>query len=141
MGIEENKSKVQGYVEDILNNQNYDKYEDYFADDFVGEGGNILGKEGHIQSFKNRRLRMPDLHFENKDMIAEGNRVFALQQISGTMNSGSTKGKYAEWLVANIYEFRDGKIIAGGARVSDSLGLLQQLGVLPSGEAIQKKME
>ena len=144
MGIEENKEVVQGYIEEIVNKKQYDKWEQYMSDEFSGNKGAIATKEDHLQYWDGHRSNMPDLQVEITDIMAEGDRVITIQKWSGHASADgayrSAEGKYGECTHANLYELKDGKIISGGVLVSGALALLQQYEIIPSMEELAQKL-
>lgn len=139
MGIEENKKVIREYVEELVNNQRYDKWEQYMSDDFSGNEGAITSKEGHKKYWDNIRMRIPDLQLEITEIMAEGDRVITIQKWKGhaSLNENHlSNGKYGEGSNAVLYELKNGKLIKGGALTSAMLTLLQQFGIIPSWDEI-----
>lgn len=72
-----------------------------------------------------------------EDMIAEGDKVAARATASGTHQGDflgiPPTGKHATWSEIHIGRVVDGKFVEHWAN-SDQLGLLQQLGVVPTPE-------
>lgn len=77
----------------------------------------------------------PDLHFTFEDFIAEGDQVVVRWTPSGTQKGElmgiPPSGKSFSATGIEIYRFEGGKIVEHWLE-SDMLGLLQQLGVVPS---------
>ncbi len=81
------------------------------------------------------RTAFPDFRITIEDLIAEGDKVVAHMVFSGT-NDGPflgrpSTGKSASWTAIRIYHLADGKIVDTVA-MQDRLGLMQQLGFVPS---------
>ena len=77
----------------------------------------------------------PNLHFTFEDLIAEGDKVVVRETMSGTQQGElmgiPPTGKQFSVTGIEIYRFEGGKIVEHWLE-SDMLGLLQQLGALPS---------
>jgi predicted ester cyclase len=78
---------------------------------------------------------MPDFQVTVEEMIAEGDKVASRWTASGTHEDELVgippTGKEATWTGMTIYRFAEGRIVeAWWSR--DMLGLLIQLGVVPS---------
>jgi steroid delta-isomerase-like uncharacterized protein len=80
------------------------------------------------------RASMPDYHVVAEDVIAEGDKVVTRWTGTGT-NEGAygtipPTGKQANLAGVTIYRLEDGKV-AEAWWVYDSLGMMQQLGIIP----------
>jgi len=92
-----------------------------------------------LESFKKFvvecRKGMPDLNVAIEDMIAEGDRLACRWVCSGTHEVDffgiPATGKDATWTGVTIYRFDSGKIVEAWW-CEDALGMLQQLGVIPT---------
>jgi steroid delta-isomerase-like uncharacterized protein len=92
-----------------------------------------------LESFKKFvaecRKGMPDLNVLIEDMIAEGDRLACRWECSGTHKVDffgiPATGKKATWTGVTIYRFDSGKIVEAWWS-EDALGMLQQLGVIPT---------
>jgi steroid delta-isomerase-like uncharacterized protein len=92
-----------------------------------------------LESFKKFvaecRKGMPDLNVIIEDMIAEGDRLACRWECSGTHKVDffgiPATGKKATWTGVTIYRFDSGKIVEAWWS-EDALGMLQQLGVIPT---------
>jgi predicted ester cyclase len=78
---------------------------------------------------------MPDIHVTIEDMIAEGDRLACRWECSGTHQVDffgiPATGKKATWTGVTIYRFDSGKIVEAWW-AEDALGMLQQLGIIPT---------
>jgi predicted ester cyclase len=133
---EQNKAAVR-QVEEAWNANNLDALDDLFAPDFVthaGGPGLEPGKSMHQLSMG----AFPDRRTSIKEMVAEGDRVAVRLRMTGTNTGGlpwlgvpANNNKVdVEWI--SIYRLRDGKVVEHRA-VMDVMGLMQQLGAIPSG--------
>ncbi len=134
---EQNKALVHRTYE-IFNARNLDALEEVMAANMVDHNaapGQAPGLEGTKQFFRMLFAAFPDFHITVEDMIAEGDKVVARVRVTGTHN-GEFMG-----IPATGRPFTQTGIdiirIAGGKAVErwgefDNLGLMQQLGVIPS---------
>ncbi len=142
MSTEENKALVRRYYEEcnaIKGNPAKVRamVDEFFAPDFVGHApvSGDMNFEKHKQYRVNQYTALPDLNWIVDDMIAEGDKVVARAAVRGT-HKGEYRGIAAterSVSVPGVDIFR----IAGGKFVElwsylDTLGLMQQLGVIPS---------
>jgi predicted ester cyclase len=80
-------------------------------------------------------LAFPDLHHTIEDMIAEGDRVVTRLTAEGS-NTGQfygmpATGKPVRVSEIAIFRIADGKIVEQWPQ-SDALGMMQQLGMIPT---------
>jgi steroid delta-isomerase-like uncharacterized protein len=97
-------------------------------------GGEIRGIEGFRQFAETLRNAFPDLHFEVHERIMEGDRIALRYTVTGTHQGDFQQipatGKRVAVTAISVNHIRDGKV-AEAWNNSDTLGLLQQLGVIP----------
>jgi predicted ester cyclase len=82
---------------------------------------------------------MPDRKTTIEDIVAEGDQVVVRMRMTGTNKGGfswfnvpaNDKPVDIEWI--SIYRLRDGRVVEHRA-VMDFMGLMQQLGAIPSGQ-------
>jgi len=123
----------------MWNKVNLDLADEFFSSDFVGHdpfsSEEIRGPEGFKQYVATGRASLPDLHMRIEDQIAEGDRVATRYVISGThdgeMEGIPATGKQVEVSGTGIDRISGGKIAESWEHY-DALGMLQQLGVIPS---------
>ena len=104
----------------------------------------LPGPEGFKGTVRWLRRAFPDLHFEERDTIAEGDRVVSYVVMSGT-HQGELEGMLPfrtgrKFSVRQAHFFRvgdDGKIAEHWA-LRDDLGMMQQLGVIPAPEELEE---
>jgi steroid delta-isomerase-like uncharacterized protein len=107
------------------------------ADDLVFHsetGVDTRGQKEFKQSLSELYDAFPDLHFTVDDIVVEGNEAVVRYTATGThkgtfMGIPPTNKKVTVWEIS-IDRFVGGKIVESWAR-TDTLGLMQQLGVLP----------
>jgi steroid delta-isomerase-like uncharacterized protein len=132
-----NKELLKRFFDEVINGRNLDLIDELLSDDFV-EHEEFPGipptREGVKQTFTMFYTAFPDIHFRVDDMLAEGDLVAARVTITGThegefMGVPAT-GRSVEIAAMDFVSFRDGKATAHRG-VSDTVSLLQQLGVMP----------
>ena len=101
--------------------------------------GMPAGREGLKAVVSEMRKGFPDLKFSVDLQVAEGDFVAGYSTVSGT-NKGAAfgmpaTGKHAEWAETHIVRIVNGKITEHWG-VIDQLGMLRQLGLAPTPEAV-----
>ena len=138
---ENNKAIVRRQIEEMWNKGNLDLAQEFFTSDFVGHdpflSEEIHGPEGFKEFVATSRASLPDLHMRIEDQIAEGDRVATRYVIFGTYEGEvqgiRATGKRVEVSGTGIDRLSGGKIAESWEHY-DALGMLQQLGVVPSPE-------
>ncbi|MBI3530449.1 MAG: ester cyclase [Betaproteobacteria bacterium] len=131
---EKNKRLVRRLYEDCINPGKVELLAQLIADDFVGGRGE-KGPSEFANTIVALRNGFPDIQFDLEDLIAEGDRVAVRWKFQAT-HMGPFAGfppsqKQVTQTAIVIYQVRDGKIIRAWLQ-PDRLGLLQQIGALPS---------
>jgi predicted ester cyclase len=97
--------------------------------------GQEMTPESFKQAIQMWRIAFPDLEYTLEDLIAEGDRVVERWACRGTHKGAlfgiPPTGKQITSTGILIHRIVDGKIVAF-VEVADGLGLMQQLGVVPS---------
>ena len=142
MSAEENKAIVRREVEELYNpDGDLDAVDEIFTSDYIlhdpslPEGGR--GPESARQLASAFRSAFPDLHTTFDDAVAEGDKVAYRWTASGThegelMGIPPTGNRMTITGTA-IARISGGKIEEGWQNF-DALGMMQQLGVIPSPE-------
>jgi steroid delta-isomerase-like uncharacterized protein len=95
----------------------------------------IYGPEAFKQHLMRAHSAVPDAAIESLDEISEGDKVVVRWTARGTHNGVflgvPPTGKQLTWTGITIYRIADGKIVEERGE-EDALGLMQQLGVIPS---------
>jgi steroid delta-isomerase-like uncharacterized protein len=136
---EENKAVVQRFIDEVWNNRNYDLIESIFAEDHVNhdpaDPNPAGGPQGARDFVVTLHVAFPDARIEIDDMIAEGDRVVIRWHSTGTHQGElmgiPASGRSATTTGIGIDRFRDGVIVESWTNW-DTLGLLAQIGALPS---------
>lgn len=134
---ERNARVVRRAFDEVYNQGRLDVVDELVSRDFVAHAGSreIHGPEGMKQYVAALREAFPDLHLTIHDQVAEGDRVATRWTASGT-NTGQLHGLAPTWKPGTVAGI-DIERIVGGVAVEcwihfDELGLLQQLGAIPT---------
>jgi predicted ester cyclase len=140
MPTEHNKRLVRRALEDVYAKGDLELADELVHPDFVdhepAHPEHPPGPESVKETVRSLHSAFGELRFEVEDEIAEGDKVVQLVTMSGRQ-TGPLMGREPtgkEFAVRHVYIWRiaDGKIAEHwGSR--DDLGLLGQLGLLPSG--------
>jgi len=136
MSTEDNKVLVRRAF-DALNQQNWAAFYKLVAPDIVLHNASttIQGLEAYQQFISMYYAAFPDLHFLVEDMIAEGDRVVFRYTAQGTHQGAlmgiAPTGKQVTVTGIGITRRANDKNVEEWLNV-DTLGLLQQLGVVPT---------
>ncbi len=139
MATKDAKTLVRQYVESVWNRGDLAAFEELATPDFSYQLGGQPARDraGMRQFIAMVRAAFPDWWVEIADIVAEGEMV-AIRWQGQVTHEGNfygipPTGKRVTASGINIYRIAGGKIAAEWEQM-DSLGLLQQLGVLPSGQ-------
>jgi predicted ester cyclase len=136
MSAEENKANARRIFEGI-NQGNLAVIDELCAPTFVSHSPPTTthGPEAYKQSFSIGLTAFPDSHFTIEDQLAEGDKVATRYTFSGTHQGEfmgiPPTGKHVTFTGISISHWVDGKLVENWIN-SDTLGYLQQLGVIPS---------
>ena len=138
MSVEENKAIAHRIVEEFLNTGDLDAVDRFFATDFINHNparGITNDREGIKHYIASLYTAFPDLNTTIDDLIAEGDKVVCRVTTSGThrgdLEGIPPTGKRMSVTNITIFRIANGKVFERW-NVSDQLGILQQLGVIPS---------
>ena len=145
MGIEENKAILQRLFDEVWSDNNLDVMDELFAKDFVrhGIGGTSIDFKTYKEFMVNTRRSFPDIQRSLDEMVAEGDKIAFSFTWTGTDTGGFTgvpTGKYLEVEECYIARFENGKI-AEFKQHADPLGMLRELGVIPTMDEIQAQKQ
>lgn len=134
MSTEGNKALIRRYWQ-ACNEHKFDKLDELMTTDYIQHGTTGDMNLQNLKASNNMIIAaFPDITSTINDIIAEGDKVVARMTMSGS-HKGAFRGipptgKTAAITEMAIYRISEGKI-AEGWNVSDMLGLMQQLGVIP----------
>jgi len=145
MPEEKNKAILQRLVEEVLSAQgDLDVADELFAPDYVGHNPadpeDVRGPEGAKERVSMHRNAFPDVRLSIEEQVTEGDRVVTRWIASGThqgeMMGIAPTGNQVRVDGITISRMEDGKIVEEW-ELFDNLGLMQQLGAIPSPEEAQ----
>ncbi|TMD49826.1 MAG: ester cyclase [Chloroflexi bacterium] len=137
MSTEENKTLIRRAYEEGFNQRNLAVLDEVDASDFVVHNASttMQGLEAFKQFLSLYLTAFSDAHFTIEDIIAEGDSVVARHTFSGTQQGDlmgiAPTGKQVMTTGITITRFANGKGVELWGN-NDDLGLLQQLGVVPT---------
>jgi steroid delta-isomerase-like uncharacterized protein len=138
MSTETNKQLVERGFQGLMNRGELALADELVSADFVNHEAppdaprGPAGLRGMVTML---RTAFPDFHIEVAELIAEGDKVVARTTLQGThtgpyVGIPPTGRPFVQDQI-HIFRFADGKAVEHRA-VRDDLGMLQQLGVIPS---------
>jgi predicted ester cyclase len=137
MSTEQNKALARRVTEEGLNHQNPALVDDLCAPAFVFHNASrtIQGLPAYKHFLSKFFAAFPDAHFTTEDLIAEGDTVAVRRTFRGT-HTGSLMGipptgRQVTITDIAILRVANGKFVEAWNN-TDELGLLQQLGVIPT---------
>ncbi len=141
MSAEENKAIMRRYFEGAWEQGNLELLDELLAPDYVNHTPATpdlpTGPEGVKAVVSMFRSAMPDLRVLIEDMIAEGDKVATRYTLEGT-HEGELFGVPPTGQRLSIESITVERVSEGKIRehwrVTDELGMMQQLGVIPAPE-------
>jgi len=139
MSTENNKALIRRVYEEAINQGNLALLDELVSSGYELHDPNypqpVLGAEGLKQYLQTFRSAFPDLHFTIEDLMGEGDTV-ALRQTARSTHQGelfgiAPTGKQLTVTGMTCHRFVNGKLVESWVNY-DSLGMLQQLGVIPA---------
>lgn len=138
---EENKALTRRVFEEIWNQGNLDLADELIAPNFVDHDSAMPEEVSGIEGFKEfvsmYRSGFSDVHIFVEDQVAEGDKVVTRWRATGThdgdLSGIAPTGKWVEITGMEIARISGGKV----AEIWDNydvLGLMQQIGAIPSEE-------
>jgi steroid delta-isomerase-like uncharacterized protein len=134
----QNKLILRRFFEEVFNQGNLAVADEIVADGYVNHNpapGESPGREGLKQFVTGVRTAFRDLHFAIDDQVAEGDKVVTRWRATGIHQGDFAgvppTGKAVMITALNLHRVSDGQIQEGWLNW-DALGLLQQLGVVPT---------
>ena len=135
---EVNKANMRRFYDEVFNKKNravIDEFIDPNQVDHAAPPGTPAGLEGAKQTLTMYLTAFPDLYFTVEDLIAEGDKVVTRLTTRGTQQGAfmgiPPTGKHVTVTAIDINRFAGGKSVEHWLNM-DTLGLLQQLGVIPA---------
>ena len=138
MSTEDNKALVRRIIEEVWNQGNLAVVDELSDENVVNHnppGPPLQGPEAFKQFVLMYRSAFPDTHFTIEDEIAEGEKVVTRWTARGTHKGElmgiPPTGKQVTVTGISIDRFAGGKSIESWTNF-DTLGMMQQLGVVPA---------
>lgn len=140
MSAEESKATMRRYL-DVFEQGNIEHLDELLALDYINHNPATpdlpTGPEGVKAVVSMFRSAMPDLRVVVEEMIAEGDKVATRYTLEGTHEGElfgvPATGRQLSIRSITVEQVSDGRI-QGHWRVTDELGMMQQLGVIPAPE-------
>ena len=138
MSTEANKTSVRRFYDEVFNKKNraaIDEFIDPNHVDHAAPPGTPGGLAGAKQTIGMYLTAFPDLHFAVEDMIADGDKLVARLTVRGTQQGAfmgiPPTGKHVTVTAIDISRMAGGKSVEHWIEM-DTLGMMQQLGVIPA---------
>jgi len=134
---EENKALVRKLLEEVWNKKNQDLIPELIAPEYILniDRNKHEGPEGHKQVMNSCYQGLPDFHINIENIVGDGDIVVYYGTFEGTHEGEfvgvKPTGKHVIVKDCGVFQIKDGKIISEKG-YSDMLGLMQQLGAIPS---------
>ena len=140
MSLDENRALTRRWMEEIWHKGNLSVLDDFLDTNFVfnyAPPGVAPNKEAYKQAMNMFRDGCPDMKYDIKDTVAEGDKVVVRWVGRGTQTGeimGITPtGKEVTVTGLSILQIVGGKITEEWTEM-DTMGAMQQLGAFPSAE-------
>ena len=137
MSAVDNKALVRRFVDEVQSGGNIDLIDEICSPEFVNHSpppGIPADCEGIKILTAMFRGAFPDSYFTVEDMVAEGDKVATRKTFHGTHEGEfmgmPPSGRAVSMGLIDIVRIYDGRVVEHWA-MGDSLGLMQQLGVIP----------
>jgi steroid delta-isomerase-like uncharacterized protein len=139
----EDNIKLVRRVFEAFNTGDTSKVPDFISDDYINiesQGAKdsyrskLRGPEEVIDTIKNLRSAFPDLHYEEHEIISQGNKVVFIGNVTGTHNGNfffiPPTGNKISYEAVHIHTIgKNGKIVEHKA-IRDDLKFMMQLGAI-----------
>ncbi len=132
-----NKAIIARYVE-ATNAGALDLFDEFVAPDYIEHEpmpGQGPGREELKKAYVGFNGPFPDLDYVFEDLIAEGDLVVGRGVITGTQKGAffgvPATGKKVHWTGTRLFRLNNGMVTEGWINL-DMLGLMQQMGVVPT---------
>lgn len=136
--IEQNKKIVTSFIDALFTQGDLEAVDVYLAEDFVNHDppfGASADREGMRTAGAMFRAAFPDWHSDLELLVGEGDLVVEKFTASGTQRGEfmgvAGNGRRVQLHGINIFRVRAGRIVERWGRLDD-LGVLRQLGLVPS---------
>jgi steroid delta-isomerase-like uncharacterized protein len=134
---EDNKALVRRFVDEVQSGGNIDLIDEICSPEFVNHSappGIPADREGIKIVTAMFRRAFPDSYFTVEDMVAEGDKVATRKTFHGTHEGEfmgiPPSGRSVSMGLIDIVRISEGRVVEHWS-MGDSLGVMQQLGVIP----------
>jgi steroid delta-isomerase-like uncharacterized protein len=138
-GTETVKAVAHRFIEEVLNAHDLgDALDELVAEDFVEQNplpGQGPGRAGLRDVLAGMNAAFPDIHWDVRDMVAEGDRVATLSFWTGThrgefmgIPASGRKVTVEAW---TLDQYQHGQLV-NSRIIMDVVGLLTQVGAIPA---------
>jgi Predicted ester cyclase len=135
--VAENSAVVERFVEEVINQGRFEVADEIVALDFVELDplpGQRQGREGLKEVIAMMRAGFPDIHWVTEETVEQGEKVVSRFTWTGT-HKGTFLGIPATGKSVSVKGVVIDRVVGGRMTDSrilmDTLGMLQQLGVVP----------
>ena len=135
---EGNKQLINAFIEDVINQGRMERANDLVKADFVELDplpGQEQGREGIKAVIHQMRSAFPDIRWVVDEMVAEGEKVVTRFHWTGTHQAdflGIPATRRSVKVNGVVIDRLDSGMMADSRILMDTLGMMQQLGVLPA---------
>ena len=133
--LEENRQAAADFFEQIWNQRDESAIDRFIALDAAGNDPKFgVGRESFRAQWKIWQAAFPDLHFDVREILAEGDRVVTRWHLTGTHSGIDYMGKKASGAKiavdgVSIDRIENGMVVSG-FDAWDSLGFREQIGLI-----------
>jgi steroid delta-isomerase-like uncharacterized protein len=146
MSIEQHKAIARRWSEELWGQGNLAVADEIIAPDYIrhdpGDPFPAHGPEDVKRIVTMLRAMLPDMRIVVEDMVAEGDKVVSRYSSTATDTQGymgqPPSGKVIHAVGIQLFRFAGNKIVESWA-VRDDLGILRQLGLVPSLASMQQQ--
>lgn len=136
MSTEQQKAIIRRYHEEVWNKGNVKVVDELVAPDYIIHAPLPTQNREALKQFVSMiHTAFPDWHETIEDLIAEGDKVVLRGTIRGTQKGDymgiPATGKKIAMTAMHMFRVADGKVAEDWGE-ADSLGMMQQLGVIPA---------
>lgn len=135
MDTKKNKELVRDFYEEVFHKHDLDIVDRFMHDDYIQHNPDAdQGRIGFIEFHKGFFAAIPDHRATIIQMVAEGDRVYVYNRITGTHTgrgflSFQPTGNRIEYDVVDMFRLRDGKLCEHWD-VADTRALFSQVGAI-----------
>jgi steroid delta-isomerase-like uncharacterized protein len=139
MSVEQNKTIIRRTFEEVINQNKSQVITELIATTYVNHNmpTPVPGPDGFKMVVGMFRTAFPDLHITLEDVLGEGDKVATRGYFTGThkgdFNGIPATGKKVKVSYSDLWRVQNGKATENWVQI-DMMGLMQQLGVIPTPE-------